>query len=129
MLTLINQLLTSEWELKDWNHIKRKFQLTDDLYYKFTQISHTVQWKQTLKESRIETSAIYLDHHLIKNNLLLSLGKLISKELYWYLSHIHGEEKQRCMSSIIKMEAMNQLNWLFLCVLECVRVMWYDRVF
>ena len=34
------------------------------------------------RKNRAETCVIYLDHHLIKNNLLLSLEKLTSKELY-----------------------------------------------
>ena len=56
--------------LQDWNHIKREFQLTDNLYYKFTQISHAIpkEWKQILRENEVETCVIYLDHHLLKNN-------------------------------------------------------------
>ena len=58
----MNQLFTSAGEFKDWNHIKREFQLTDNLYYKFTQISHAIptKWKQILKENRVEECAIYL---------------------------------------------------------------------
>ena len=83
-INFINQLFTSEGEFKDWNHIKREFQLTNNLYYKFTQISHAIpkKWKQILRENGAKTYVIYLDHHLIKNNLLLSLEKLTSKELY-----------------------------------------------
>ena len=83
-INLINELFTSEGEFKDWNHIKREFQLTNNLYYKFTQISHAIpkKWKQILRENGAKTCVIYLDHHLIKNNLLLSLEKLTSKELY-----------------------------------------------
>ena len=78
-INFINQL-----EFKDWNHIRREFQLTNDLYYKFTQISHTIpkKWKQILRKNGAETCVIHLDHHLIKNNLLLSLENLTSKELY-----------------------------------------------
>ena len=56
--------------LQDWNHIKREFQLTDNLYYKFTQISHAIpkEWKQIPRENEVETCVIYLDHHLLKNN-------------------------------------------------------------
>ena len=53
------------------------------IYYKFTQISREIpkKWKQILRQNRVETCAIYLHHHLIKINLLLSLEKLTSKEL------------------------------------------------
>ena len=56
-------------------------QLTNNLYYKFTPISHAIpkKWKRILREKRAEICVIYLDHHLIKNNLLLSLEKLTSK--------------------------------------------------
>ena len=37
-----NQLFTYERELEDWNHIKREFQLTNNLYYKFKQIPHAI---------------------------------------------------------------------------------------
>ena len=37
-INFIDQLFLSDGEHKDWNHIKREFQLTDNLYYKFRQI-------------------------------------------------------------------------------------------
>ena len=77
-------MFASEGECKEWNHTKEEFQLTDNLYYKFSQMSHTIpkKWKQILRENGSEACVIYLDHHLIKNNLPLSLEKLTSKELY-----------------------------------------------
>ena len=73
-INFINQLFTSEGEFKDWNHIKREFQVTNNLYYKFTQIAHAIpkKWKQILTESGGKTYVTYLDHNLIENNLLLS---------------------------------------------------------
>ena len=35
-INFINQLFTSEGQREDWNHIKREFQLTNNLCYKFT---------------------------------------------------------------------------------------------
>ena len=69
----------------DWNHIKREFKLTDNSYHKFTQVSYTFSklWKQILREDRASTFNIYLDHHLIKNNLFHILAKLTSKELLY----------------------------------------------
>ena len=56
-INFINQLFTSEGEFKDWNHIKREFQLTNNLYYKFKQISHAIpkKWKQKLRENGAKT--------------------------------------------------------------------------
>ena len=77
-INLVKPLFTSGRKFKDWNSIKKEFQLTDNLYYKFTQISRAIskKWKKILRENRAETCVIYLDYHLIKNNLLISLEKL-----------------------------------------------------
>ena len=75
------QLFTSEGKLKDWNRIKREFQLTDNLYYKFTQISHPIpkKWKQILRQNRAKICVTHLDHRFIKNNLHFSLEKVTSR--------------------------------------------------
>ena len=44
-INFINQLFTSEGEFKNWNHIKREFQYTNNLYYKFIQIPHATSKK------------------------------------------------------------------------------------
>ena len=69
-VNFFNQLFTSEGELEDWNYINWEFQLTNNLYYKFTQISDAIpgKWKQVLRENRAETCTVYLDHDLTKNN-------------------------------------------------------------
>ena len=50
----INQLFTSEGQVKDWNHNKREFQLINNLYYKFTQTLHAIPktWKQNTKRKQ-----------------------------------------------------------------------------
>ena len=47
-IKFINQLFISEREFTDWHHMKREFQLIDNLFYKYTQISHAIpkNWKQ-----------------------------------------------------------------------------------
>ena len=69
-INFINQLFTSEGEFKDWNHIKREFQLTNYLYYKFTQISNAIpkKWKQILRENGAETCVIYLQSQILEQN-------------------------------------------------------------
>ena len=69
-VNFFNPLFTSEGELEDWNYINWEFQLNNNLYYKFTQISNAIprKWKQELRENRAETCTIYLDHGLTKTN-------------------------------------------------------------
>ena len=83
-INFINHLWTSDREFKDWNHIKREFQFNYNLYYKFTQILHEIpkKWMKILRKNRAKTYVIYLDIHLIKNDLHLNLEKLTSKELH-----------------------------------------------
>ena len=66
-INFINQLFTSEGEFKNWNPVRREFQLTYSLSYKVTQISKAIPKirKQIIRENRAETCAICLDHHLI----------------------------------------------------------------
>ena len=41
------------------------------------------KWKNAIKNNRISQNLLFLNHHLIKCNILLNLEKLNSKELYW----------------------------------------------
>ena len=41
------------------------------------------KWKDTIINNRISENLRFLNHHLIKCNILLSLEKLNSKELCW----------------------------------------------
>ena len=43
---------------------------------------NTWKWKNTIKNNRISENLLFLSHHLIKCNILLSLKKLNSNELY-----------------------------------------------
>ena len=49
------------------------------------QLIHSIpqKWKNTINNNRISENLLFLNHHLIKCNILLSLEKLNSKELYW----------------------------------------------
>ena len=44
--------------------------------------SITQKWKNTIKNNRIYENLLFLNHYLIKCNILRSLEKLNSKELY-----------------------------------------------
>ena len=59
--------------------------MNNNLYFKWMQLIHSIpqKWKNTINNNRISENLLFLNHHLIKCNILLSLEKLNSKELYW----------------------------------------------
>ena len=66
-------------------NIGRDFQLTQKCYFKWFQLIHAVPtpWKlAVLNDKGNCKSIIYLNHHLIKNNQILVIEKLIPKEVY-----------------------------------------------
>ena len=64
--------------------LKHEFNLNNNLYFKWMQLIHSIpqKWKNTINNNRISENLLFLNHHLIKCNILLSLEKLNSKELY-----------------------------------------------
>ena len=60
------------------------FQLTQKLYFKWFQLIHAIpkSWKlAVLNDKGNCQNIVYLNHHLIKNNEILVIEKLILKEL------------------------------------------------
>ena len=59
--------------------------MNNNLYFKWIQLIHSIpqKWKNTINNNRISENLLFLNHHLIKCKILLSLEKLNSKELYW----------------------------------------------
>ena len=56
-----------------------------NLLYNWLQLTHATPktWKHILKENLdIRQNLVYLNYHLIKNNRLVSIEKLDSKDLY-----------------------------------------------
>ena len=61
------------------------FQLIQKSYSKWFQLIHAIpeSWKLVILNDKINCkNIIYLNHHLIKNNQILAIEKLIPKELY-----------------------------------------------
>ena len=92
-INFINHLFTSEGEFKEWNQIKRKFQLAYNLYYKFTQISHALpkKWKQILRGNREEPCTIHQYNHFSvwKNQLQKSCTQFCSmKKQYTHFTAV-----------------------------------------
>ena len=81
----ISDLFDENGELKSRQKILSDFQLTQKSYFKWFQLIHTNPrpWKlAVLNDKGNCKNIIYLNHHLIKNNQILAIEKLIPKELY-----------------------------------------------
>ena len=84
-LNYVTQLFDDTENSKEWIKLKRKFNLNNNLHFKWIQLIHLIpqKWKNTIiKTLEYLKSFFFLNHHLIKCNILLSLEKLNSKELY-----------------------------------------------
>ena len=60
------------------------FQLTQKLYFKWFQLIYAIpkSWKLAILNDKGNCqNIVYLNHHLIKNNEILLIEKLIPKEL------------------------------------------------
>ena len=83
-LNYVTQLFDDTGNTKEWMKLKHEFNLNNNLYFKWMQLIHSIpqKWKNTINNNRISENLLFLNHHLIKCNILLSLEKLNSKELY-----------------------------------------------
>ena len=84
-INCVSNLFSDFGEIKSWEKVMDEFNLDKKFYFKWYQIIHTIpsSWKLTLlNDNRNCQNPEYLRHHLIKNNQILALEKLIPKELY-----------------------------------------------
>ena len=84
-INYINNLFSDFSKIKSWEKVMDEFNLDKKFYFKWYQIIHTIpsSWKLTLLNDNGNCQNLeYLSHHLIKNNQILALEKLIPKELY-----------------------------------------------
>ena len=84
-LNYVTQLFDDTGNTKEWMKLKHEFNLNNNPYFKWIQLIHSIpqKWKNTINNNRISENLLFLNHHLIKCNILLSLEKLNSKELCW----------------------------------------------
>ena len=70
----------------------------------------------TISNNRISEKLLFLNHHLIKCNILLSLEKLNSKELYWIQL---TRDFCKATSKVYFEKRFNDcvLDWKYICVL------------
>ena len=82
-------LFASNGKIKTWSLLKNEFDLSNDMYFQWMQIINAIpkQWKEKLLEqtSGNPNNIVFKEHHIIKNSRIVSLNKLISKEIYNYL--------------------------------------------
>ena len=82
-------LFASDGKIKSWRLLKNEFELSNDMYFQWMQIINAIpkQWKEKLLEqtSGNPNNIVFKEHHIIKNSRIVSLNKLISKEIYNYL--------------------------------------------
>ena len=84
-INYVSNLFSNFGEIKSWEKVMDEFNLDKKFYFKWYQIIHTIplSWKLTLLNDNGNCQNLeYLSHHLIKNNQILALEKLIPKELY-----------------------------------------------
>ena len=84
-INFVSDLFDENGELKSRQKILNDFQLTQKSYFKWFQLIHAIPrpWKlAVLNDKGNCKNIIYLNHHLIKNNQILAIDKLIPKELY-----------------------------------------------
>ena len=84
-INYVSNLFSDFGEIKSWEKVMDEFNLDKKFYFKWYQIIHTIpsSWKLTLLNDNGNCQNLeYLSHHLIKNNQILALEKLIPKELY-----------------------------------------------
>ena len=83
-INFVNDLFDENGELKALQKILSDFQLTQKSYFKWVQLINAIlrPWKLAVLNDKGNCKNIYLNHHLIKNNQILAIEKLIPKELY-----------------------------------------------
>ena len=84
-INYVSNLFDENGELKSWQKIPNDVQLTQKSYFKWFQLIHAIpnSWKlAVLNDKGNCKNIIYLNHHLIKNNQIIAIEKLIPKELY-----------------------------------------------
>ena len=86
-LTFVSDLFNENGKLKkSWQKILNDFQLTQKFYFKWVQLTYAIPspWElAALNDKGNCENIIYLNHHLVKNNQILAIEKLIPKELYY----------------------------------------------
>ena len=74
-INFISDLFDGNGELKSWQKILSDFQFTQKPYFKWFQLIHSIP-NHLLNDKGNCKNILYLNHHLIKTNQILAIGKL-----------------------------------------------------
>ena len=79
-LNYVTQLFYYTGNTKEWVKLKHEFNFNNNLCFNWMQLIHSIRqkWKNIIKNNRISEKLPFLNHHLIKCNVLPSLEKLNS---------------------------------------------------
>ena len=118
-INFIYHLFKDDGVLKPWIELKQEFSLNNNLFFKWVQLCDSVpkNWKAILKaSSESSDNLIYMDHHLIKQNRLLCLQKLDSKELY-SIATLHNSTVPTSQKYFDSIFSESSLDWNLIYVL------------
>ena len=109
-LNYVTQPFYDTGNTKEWVKLKHKFNLNHNLCFNWMWLIHSIpqKWKN-IKNNGISENLLFLNHHLTKCNILLTLKKLNSKELYLIqLTHDFCKPTN------------SVLDWKYIYILPCI---------
>ena len=79
-ISFVDQLVNESCQFKKWQTLKDEYHLDNDMYFKWAQLIHAITQisKNNIKQilTKNESNILVLNHLLIKNARILTLGKL-----------------------------------------------------
>ena len=79
-ISFVDQLVNESCQFKKWQTLKDEYHLHNDMYLKWAQLIHAITQisKNNIKQiiTKNESNILVLNHLLIKNARILTLGKL-----------------------------------------------------
>ena len=85
-INFVSDLVNEHCNFKSWENLKNEYLSNKKLYFQWVQLIHTIPliWKQKINDSEknVEKSYVVQDHHLIKNTIVIVLGKRTAREIY-----------------------------------------------
>ena len=79
-ISFVDQLVNESCQFKKWQTLKDEYHLDNDMYLKWAQLIHAITQisKNNIKQilTKNESNILVLNHLLIKNARILTLGKL-----------------------------------------------------
>ena len=84
-INFVEDLCRPSQVFKSWSQIKSEYNLEEKMFYKSYQLCHAIpnHWKRIIKTTNDScNNIVYLSHHLVKNNRIVALEKIHSKEIY-----------------------------------------------